>query len=155
MASEVGSPKREPTPTGSLSSIPQKRALDEGHSPAVPSPLNPEGKLSDSLPHDDAQSSRSKPARAKKDTLKKREAKGIDSTRATPDTKAAAKEPRQSESGPLRYKLAQPKPSDFEPPRGPVLISHHEVHGADGQAVEFFETSDQCVLPVAPCFRNH
>lgn len=152
MASEVGSPKREPTPTNSLSSIPQKRALDEGHSPAVPSPLNTEGKLSETLPHDDAaQSNRSKPARTKKDTLKKREAKGIDSTRATPDPKAS-KEPRQSESGPLRYKLAPPKPSDFEPPRGPVLTVHHEARGGNGEPTEFLEASDQCVLsPAAVC----
>lgn len=150
MASEVGSPKREPTPTGTLSSIPQKRALDEGHSPAVPSPLNPEVKPVDSQPHDDtAQASRSKPSRAKKDTLKKREAKGIDSTRVTPDPKFA-KEPKQSENGPLRYKLAPPKLGDFEVPRGPVLALHHETKNSSDEATEFFETSDQCVFPAFP-----
>ncbi|CAM1511235.1 Fc.00g087480.m01.CDS01 [Cosmosporella sp. VM-42] len=148
MTPEVDSPKREPTPTTSLSSIPQKRALDEGHSPAVPSPLNPEVKRSDSQPPDDvAQASRAKPARTKKETLKKREAKGSalggDSARATPDPKPKPKKERkQSKSSPLRYKLAPPKLSDFDLPRGPVMTSHHEVQIPSGETVEFFETSD-------------
>lgn len=143
MASEVGSPKREPTPTASLSSIPQKRVHDDDHSPAVPSPLNPEVKPSDIQPSDEpSHTSRSKPSRTKKDTLKKREAKGRDSSPVTPDPRAA-KEPIQSESGPLRYKLAPPKLSDFDPPRGPVMVSHHQVTNPDGQVVEFGETSEQ------------
>lgn len=147
MTSELGSsPKREPTPTLPLSSVPQKRPLEEGrHSPVVPSPLNPEVRPSDSLaPEDAAQNSRSKSARAKKDTLKKREAKGSDSVRATPDPKPKSKpQKKQSESSPLRYNLGQPKLSNFNPPRGPVLTAHHEVTAPDGQTVEFFETSDQ------------
>ncbi|KAI1018217.1 hypothetical protein LB505_001305 [Fusarium chuoi] len=146
MASELGSsPKREPTPTLPLSSVPQKRPLEEGrHSPVVPSPLNPEVRPSDSLaPEDAAQNSRSKSARAKKDTLKKREAKGSDSVRATPDPKPKSKpQKKQSESSPLRYNLGQPKMSNFNPPRGPVLTAHHEVKAPDGHTVEFFETSD-------------
>ncbi|KAM5348315.1 hypothetical protein ACJ41O_008139 [Fusarium nematophilum] len=149
MGSELGSsPKREPTPTLPLSSIPQKRALEEGrHSPVVPSPLNPEVKPSDSLaPEDAAQAARSKSARTKKDTLKKRESKGSalggDSARATPDPKPKVKERKQSESSPLRYKLAPPKSADFDLPRGPVLTSHHEITTPNGEAVEFFETSD-------------
>ncbi|KAF5023513.1 hypothetical protein F66182_4425 [Fusarium sp. NRRL 66182] len=146
MASELGSsPKREPTPTLPLSSIPQKRALEEGrHSPVVPSPLNPEVKLSDSLaPEDAAQAARSKSARTKKDTLKKRESKGGDSARATPDPKPKTKpQKKQSESSPLRYKLAPPKLSDFDLPRGPVMTTHHEITTPGGQKVEFFETSD-------------
>ncbi|UKZ73589.1 hypothetical protein TrVFT333_001236 [Trichoderma virens FT-333] len=116
MASDIGSPKRELTPTASLSSIPQKRALDEGHSPAVPSPLNPDVRPSSEAQHaDDAsQSGRSKPVRTKKETLKKREAKGGDSNPATPDPKAG-REAEQSENSPLRYKLAPPKLSDFDP----------------------------------------
>ncbi|KAI9167143.1 Set1 complex component ash2 [Paramyrothecium foliicola] len=143
MASETDNTKEEPVPTAPLSSIPQKRALDEGHSPAVPSPLNPEVARPAEPPSQDdpSQIGRSKPTRTKKETLKKREAKGIDSTRATPDPKAS-KEPKQSETGPLRYKLAPPKPSDFELPRGPVLTLHHETKGPDGEAIEFFETSD-------------
>ncbi|KAI5463133.1 COMPASS complex protein [Mariannaea sp. PMI_226] len=145
-SSEIGSPKRESTPTiVPLSSIPQKRALDEGHSPAVPSPLNPEVKpSSDSLaPDDAAQAARSKSARTKKETLKKRESKGvnIDSARATPDPKAT-KQSEHLESGPLRYKLAPPKLADFDPPRGPVMTPHHEITISNGGTVEFFETSD-------------
>jgi COMPASS component BRE2 len=143
MASDVESPKREATPTAPLSSIPQKRALDEGHSPAVSSPLNPEGKSTDIPTADDtSQLNRSKSARAKKESFKKREAKGADSVRATPDPKAP-KEPEQSESGPLRYKLAPPKASDFDPPRGPVLTLHHEVTSEAGDKFEFYETSEQ------------
>ncbi|KAG5663086.1 hypothetical protein KAF25_001022 [Fusarium avenaceum] len=147
MASEFGGsqPKREPTPTLPLSSIPQKRALEEGrHSPVVPSPLNPEFKPSESLaPEDAAQAARSKSVRTKKDTLKKRESKGGDSARATPDPKPRVKQQKkQSESSPLRYKLAPPKISDFDPPRGPVMTAHHETTIHDGRTVEFFETSD-------------
>lgn len=152
MASEIGSsPKREPTPTLPLSSIPQKRALDEGrHSPVVPSPLNPEVKASDSLALDDvAQAARSKSARTKKETLKKRESKGGalggDSARATPDPKPKTKASKQSASSPLRYKLAPPKPSDFDLPRGPVMTAHHDSTTSDGKTVEFYETSDQSV----------
>lgn len=148
MASEFGGsqPKREPTPTLPLSSIPQKRALEEGrHSPVVPSPLNPEVNPSESLaPEDAAQAARSKSVRTKKDTLKKRESKGGDSARATPDPKPRVKQQKkQSESSPLRYKLAPPKLSDFDPPRGPVMTAHHETTIHDGRTVEFFETSDQ------------
>lgn len=143
MSSESELPKQEPQPTALLSSIPQKRALDDGHSPAIPSPLNTDGKPAESNPNDDASAvGRSKPSRTKKETLKKREAKGIDSTRVSPDPKAS-KEPKQSDTGPLRYKLAPPKPSDFEQPRGPVLTSHHEVETVDGKTVEFLETSEQ------------
>ena len=147
MSSDVDNPKRELTPTTSLSSIPQKRAFDEAHSPAVPSPLNPDVKTAEAQPEDVFPGSRSKPARAKKETLKKREAKGIDSTRATPDPKRTSsnEDPKQSEYAPLRYKLAPPKLSDFEPARGPVLIPHHEVEIAGGETAEFFETSDQSV----------
>lgn len=147
MTSERGSsPNREPTPTLPLSSIPQKRALEEGrHSPVVPSPLNPEIRPSESLAPEDAatQAARSKSVRTKKDTLKKREAKGGDSARATPDPRPRAKEPKQSESSPLRYKLAPPKLSDFDLPRGPLLTAHHAITTPSGEAVEFFETSDQ------------
>ncbi|POR39348.1 Set1 complex component ash2 [Tolypocladium paradoxum] len=142
MSSDVETPKREPTPTASLASIPQKRALDEGHSPAVSSPLNPEVRPSESQPPEDAsQPNRSKPARAKKESLKKREAKGGDSAPGTPDPKASAR-PKQSETGPLRYKLAPPKASDFELPRGPILTLHHDLTLHDGRNVEFFETSE-------------
>ena len=132
------------TPAALASSIPQKRVLDEAHSPAVSSPLNPEGKLNELHAEDNSQQNRFKSARAKKDSFKKREAKGADSARATPEPKGHKdhKEPERTESSPLRYKLAPPKPSDFEQPRGPALISHHRANTQDGE-IEFFETSEQ------------
>ena len=45
MASEAASPQREPTPSAFPSSLPQKRSLEDDHSPAVSSPLNPEPKI--------------------------------------------------------------------------------------------------------------
>lgn len=143
MASGVETPKREPTPTSSISSIPQKRAIDEVNSPARPSPLNSDVKFADPplQAEDDGQAARSKPSRVKKESLKKREAKG-DGIPPTPDPKVE-KETEQSESSPLRYKLAPPKLSDFDPPRGPVLTVHHETIMPDGDAVQFYETSDQ------------
>ncbi|GAB0134197.1 hypothetical protein EsDP_00002578 [Epichloe bromicola] len=138
-----GSPKREPTPSTSLGSIPQKRAFDDDHSPAVPSPLNPDVNTSELPPHDDASQSKAfKPTRFKKDSLKKREAKGggRDSSPVMPDH-ASSRETDNVDS-PLRYKLAPPKPSDFDLPRGPVMTLHHEIKGHGGQGIEFFETSD-------------
>lgn len=144
MYSDVEAPKRESTPTGSLSSIPHKRPLEEGHSPAVSSPLNAEVKPFEPQqpPEDASQPNRPKPSRAKKDTLKKREALAGDGHFAAPDPKSS-REPEQSDSGPLRYKLAPPKTSDFELPRGPILTPHHEVAASDGRRIEFFETSEQ------------
>ncbi|KAL2264356.1 hypothetical protein VTK26DRAFT_5782 [Humicola hyalothermophila] len=79
--------------------------------------------------------------RTKKDSLKKRESKGAgsDSSRATPDPKQKVP---PGELAPIRYKLAQPKPTDFELSRGPVFTSHHEVQDSEGRTIEFFETSD-------------
>ena len=106
--------------------------------------------------------SREKPARTKKESLKKRESKvgaaaattantGGDSgsTRATPDPKIKADANVKhvvvppSEVSPLRYKLAPPKPSDFEPARSPVFTHHHDVPALDGSTLSFYETSEQ------------
>lgn len=149
MASNTESPKSEfePTPLASISSIPQKRALEDDHSPAVPSPLNPEVNPTE-LPKEDApQPNRIKSGRTKKESLKKREAKGGDSGRATPDPKTAkeskeAKENQQYDGLQRRYKVAPPKSSDFNPPIGPVLTPHHEVINPNGDVVEFLEPSD-------------
>jgi len=87
--------------------------------------------------------------RTKKESLKKRESKGaptsgVDSSRATPDPKHRKDgESSAAETLPMRYKLAPPKPSDFEPARGPIFVPHHEVtSGADGSTIEFFETTE-------------
>ncbi|KAL2136756.1 hypothetical protein VTI74DRAFT_1797 [Chaetomium olivicolor] len=141
MASDAASPQREPTPSTLLSSLPQKRALEDDHSPAVSSPLNPEPKsqkVQVQVPEDIQAMGREK--RTKKDSLKKRESKGgPDSSRATPDPKQ--REP-EAELAPIRYKLAQPKPTDFELSRGPIFTPHHEVQDSEGRTIEFLETSD-------------
>ncbi len=91
---------------------------------------------------------REKPSRAKKESLKKRESKaglgGDSSSRATPDPKVKdVKDVPLNESSPLRYKLAPPKPSDFEPARGPIFTHHHDVPALDGSTIQFYETSEQ------------
>lgn len=168
MATNDDVPKRQitpvPVPVLPPSSIPQKRVLEDDHAPSIPSPLNPNPNPNpNSQSHDDSTTTaRDKPARVKKETLKKRESKsatgvggagngavngtgggagGGDSSRATPDPKA--KEGVSSESSPLRFKLAPPKPSDFDPARGPIFAHHHEVPAADGSTLPFFETSEQ------------
>ncbi|KAK4189313.1 hypothetical protein QBC35DRAFT_150059 [Podospora australis] len=148
MASETSSPKRESTPTmiPSSSSIPQKRALLEtdAHSPAVSSPLNPVQQNNQKVTEDSQQTMAQREKRTKKESLKKRESKGVtgtsDSARASP----APKQPKENpaEMAPLRYKLAPPKPTDFEVSRGPVFTPHHEVVDTEGRTLEFFETSD-------------
>jgi COMPASS component BRE2 len=86
--------------------------------------------------------------RTKKDSLKKRESKGTagsvpdSNPRSTPDRKLY-RDPGPGEVAPLRYKLAPPKPSDFEQSRGPVFTSHHEVQDPEGRTIEFLETSEQ------------
>ncbi|KAL2148529.1 hypothetical protein VTH82DRAFT_2083 [Thermothelomyces myriococcoides] len=140
MASETASPQREPTPSSLHSTLPQKRSLEDDHSPAVSSPLNPEPKPQKVQVQAEESQATGREKRAKKDSLKKREAKGTsDSARATPDPKQ--QEPPE-ELGPVRYKLAHPKPADFELSRGPVFTSHHEVQDPEGRTIEFFETSD-------------
>lgn len=120
MATETSPRPRSATP----SIIPQKRVLtleDEQHIPAVSSPLNPDASLS---------RPRKAPAREqreKKESLKKREAKGVDTTRsATPDTQTSTKKSKKVEKAPdvvrpLRYYTKPPDPSDFDPPRGPLF----------------------------------
>jgi len=115
--------RRSSTP----STIPQKRPLgleDEQHIPAVSSPLNP----------DFATSRARRPAapreqREKKESLKKREAKGGDGARAgTPDSQASGRKTKKgtehhSVLSLIRYKLPAPNLTDFDPPKPPILVS--------------------------------
>jgi COMPASS component BRE2 len=153
MATDTGSPQREPTPSGPAlpTSIPQKRVLEDDHSPAVSSPLNPEVKSTSRVQiqmPEEGQGPVAREKRTKKDSLKKRESKGTagsvadNNLRATPDRKVQ-KELGPGEIAPLRYKLARPKPSDFEQSRGPVFTAHHEVQDLEGRTIEFLETSEQ------------
>lgn len=155
MATDVDLPKRQitPVPVPVLPvSVPQKRPLEDDHAPPVSSPLNPnpDVKPSKSQSHDDvAVMAREKPARNKKESTKKREPKagaGVDSSRATPDPKIKELQLPPNESSPLRYKLAPPKPSDFETARGPVFTPRQDVVTApDGSTIQFYETSEQSV----------
>ncbi|KAK8090880.1 S.t1.c1 complex component ash2 [Apiospora phragmitis] len=153
MAAEADSQKKESPSRASspaVTSLPQKRALEDDHAPSVSSPLNPnpDVKLTKTQSQDDVPNM-GPGKRTKKESLKKRESKGVaggDSSRATPDPKHKKDETPQpqlgSESSPLRYKLAPPKPSDFEAARGPVFTHHHAVPAPDGTPIDFYETSE-------------
>lgn len=140
-----------PVPVPAPTSLPQKRALDDDHIPAVSSPLNPDFSARRSqVPEDPPVMAREK--RTKKETLKKRESKGVgapgggESFRATPDPRGPRKTLKNippAEMAPARYILPLPKSTDFEPARGPTLMSHHEVSGPNGEKIEFLETTEQ------------
>ena len=111
------------------SSIPQKRPLnveDDQHVPAVSSPLNPDsaaGRARKPLPREQ---------REKKESLKKREAKGRDNARSdTPDIQPQGKKSKTSTQSvtvlsPIRYKLPAPILSDFDPPKAPIFLPAFE-----------------------------
>jgi COMPASS component BRE2 len=155
MSSGAPSPQPESTPsyppilpgTTPASSIPQKRALEDDHQPAVSSPLNPDFKPS--KPSDDAPLARERASRAKKESLKKRESKGPlaseSSARSTPDPKGPTTKNKKKGSAPapMRYKLPPPKTTDFEAPRGPIFIEAHEKIAPDGSTIAFRETTEQ------------
>lgn len=152
MSTGDDSPKREtpnPPPVSSVSSVsllPQKRALDDDHAPSVSSPLNPDFR---SKAQDEAPVARDRVARAKKESLKKRESKAGSAApdsgaRATPDLKVGAKSKKKEKAlEPIRYKLPAPKPSDFEPPRGPIFIPADTRPTAERPEITFHETTDQ------------
>jgi COMPASS component BRE2 len=138
------------------SSIPQKRSLEDEHAPAVSSPLNPDIASSTKV----AKFAKDKEAiqrerREKKETLKKREAKGGgNAARGTPDP-SGKDEPRQSRGTvssssrmtPLRYKLAPPPAAAYRRPVPPVFALHHTKPklGLDGEETDFYEISDTLV----------
>ena len=130
----------------SSSTLPRTRkgkmaeASASASAPVVPSPLNP-----------DAATARARrPAapreqREKKESLKKREAKGADGLRdGTPDSQShgrKSKKQLESESSivsPMRYSIPAPKPADFDPPQAPVLTPTITVN-----EVQFHESSEQ------------
>lgn len=154
MSGEESSPKREGTPliTPPISSIPQKRALEDDHQPPVSSPLNPDSKPAKS--QDDAPFARERASREKKESLKKRESKvgtptNKTNARATPDPRASSQhkskkvEEDDNTLVPIRYKLPPPKITDFDAPRGPVFTPLLTKVGPDGMEIQYNETSDQ------------
>lgn len=141
----------------STTTVPLKRLHEEtDYNHTVLSPLNP-----DFTPSSSKQSRSTKEKtpmhrepREKKESLKKREAKGGSAqveARATPDRntahnakrKTADKEQPPDSLSPLRYKLPPPKGPDYEVPRGPVFTPHHSLQSADGREIQFYETSEQ------------
>ena len=154
-SSGVPSPSREATPssfTPPLSSIPQKRSLEDDHQPAVSSPLNPDFKAAKPKPEpqDDAPFARDRAPRTKKESLKKRESNVRsnlpESARATPDPRAASAPKKRTEVvvvTPQRFKLPPPKLSDFDAPREPPFIPSHTKTTIEGAVIQFNETSEQ------------
>lgn len=140
-----------PAPVPAPTSVPQKRALEDDYVPAVSSPLNPDvNSRKSQVPEEAPVMAREK--RTKKETLKKRESKGVgtpggvESSRATPDPRGprrSLKNLPSTEIAPARYILPLPKSTDFEPARGPTLVPHHEVLGPDAGRIEFLETTEQ------------
>ncbi|KFY39231.1 hypothetical protein V495_06069 [Pseudogymnoascus sp. VKM F-4514 (FW-929)] len=124
------------------SSIPQKRVLEDDHLPTVSSPLNPDF---NKAPKDEAPAAKERAARAKKESFKKREAKGPAAleVKASPEPTGPTKQRKTSDVlAPLRYKLAPPRLADFEPPQGPVFTPSHTIKGPDGAPIQFYEASD-------------
>ena len=148
--------------SATITSLPQKRPFEES-APSIPSPLNPDGKSLRPQGEDSpALMVREKPVRAKKDSLKKRESKAALAADASPASAplasaslaSASKTNKKSSSSPattqpgdlapvnLRYVLTSPKPSDFDPPKGPVRTQHHHVVDSEGRTISFYESSD-------------
>lgn len=131
---------RGSTPTAA---VPQKRPFgieDEQHTPTISSPLNP----------DFGSSKARKPApvreqREKKESLKKREAKGVENVRAgTPDSQGhgrKAKKGPDATTAPIslsRYIIPMPKEHDFNPPIAPTLVDATAINGR-----QFYYTTEQ------------
>ncbi|PQE17959.1 Set1 complex component ash2 protein [Rutstroemia sp. NJR-2017a WRK4] len=154
MSVDGQSPRRGSTPSISIpilppaSALPQKRALEDDHQPAVSSPLNPDFKSQKT--GDETPGVRERASRAKKESLKKRESKAgslapDSSARATPDPKASSSSKKKSAANavtPLRYKIPPPKIADFDAPRGPTLVPSHTKVAPDGTEIQFHETTD-------------
>jgi COMPASS component BRE2 len=109
----------------------------------VSSPLNPDAAASR------ARKTAPREQREKKESLKKREAKGIDTVRdGTPDAQAQGRKGSKAQlappgSGPalIRYPIPIPKHDDFYPPGAPVLAPRVPALIIAGR--EFLEASEQ------------
>lgn len=132
-----------PLPRSSTPSVPSKRQFsieDEQHIPTVSSPLNPD--------FANARTRKQPPReqREKKESLKKREAKGTtDGARhGTPDVQSQSKRSKKQDQAltvlsPIRYKLAPPKSTDFDIPRAPIFTPAC----TRAQKKQFYESSEQ------------
>ncbi|KAF2838253.1 hypothetical protein M501DRAFT_1011854 [Patellaria atrata CBS 101060] len=95
-----------------------RKPLDDDHTPAVSSPLNP----------DSSAKARPKAApreqRDRRETAKKRESNA--NTRGnTPDAHSKTKGP--TVPSPMRYQIGEPKLADYEPPKDPIFVSREPV----------------------------
>ncbi|KAI9721066.1 MAG: hypothetical protein M1812_002547 [Candelaria pacifica] len=141
---ELSSPRRSATP-----SVPQKRALEDEHVPAVPSPLNPDVSATRSRAGRERAPAREQ--REKKESLKKRESKGPSAggnngRGGTPDSTSSKRKAKGGSAAattlsPLRYNLPPPKATEFDAPRGPTF-TYYDTKGGSGHEKEFYETSD-------------
>ena len=110
--------------------LPQKRVYHNHHSPAVSSPLR-----DNSVP--------TKGKREKKESLKKRESKGV--SNAFAPVREGIQLGGRSDDSPSRYVYQSPIPSDYQPPRNPKLSDprlQRATHAHDG--VHYFELNS-CV----------
>src|SRR4051794_38132065 len=147
MASPSPKPEHVYTPA-----IPQKRALDDEHTPTVSSPLNPDFTSSSKTSRTQDKSGSNRATREKKESLKKRESKGGSAAvdlRRTPERSVGGKlispttESHQSSLAPLRYKLPSPKVTDFDAPGGPQMTFHHTKKPVEGTQIDFYEATEQ------------
>lgn len=94
---------------------------------------------------DDMPAANERAARVKKESLKKRDAKGNSEARATPDPKTPKKPKGRPNTAPvpIRHMLAPPRLIDFEPPSSVTFTPHHTITGPDGKEIEFNETTEQ------------
>lgn len=139
-----------------MSVVPQKRRpeeLDNVTSASSP-PIPDMAASTKNSPAVKEKTSMHRAPREKKETLKKREAKGgalHGDSRSTADKgavsgakrKAVGREETPSSLAPLRYKLPPPSASDYVAPKGPVLAMQRTIQGPDGQEIPFYKTLDQ------------
>ena len=147
-APAVGAPSQPNTRDASPAAIiPQKRAAnDDTVQDSATSQLEAE-----MARRTEAPAVKDRTSRAKKESFKKREAKGgAAEARATPDLKTSPKKPKGGQNedtdaaiSPMRYTLPPPKITDFEKPQDTTFVPHHVVKKLDGEEVEFFETDEQ------------
>ncbi|CAF9922821.1 MAG: hypothetical protein GOMPHAMPRED_002682 [Gomphillus americanus] len=146
---EDSSPVKSPSPAHI---IPQKRPLaeDDAHAPAISSPLNPDFAASRARK---AAAAAGSPApgppvreqREKKESLKKREAKGENTARTTTsDSATPSRGSKKKEAdtglnshGLIRYTIPLPKIHDFDPPGPPALLPSLTRGGR-----EFYESQE-------------
>ncbi|KAI9671317.1 MAG: hypothetical protein M1831_004226 [Alyxoria varia] len=111
-----------PSRSGTPSSIPLKRSLEEDHTPTVSSPLNPDAPAR-------GVRGNAREQREKKDSLKKREAAGIGKKTASESSPSSNKKRKTGEKkpialSPIRYNHPLPKDAYHYTDKDPLMASH-------------------------------